>query len=133
MSDQDNRPHPAVEELRLRKLRARKEAEHDLELPTFMQPLVGLRSTPEYLGRRQAIMDAMLPHARDNVGRHMSAAEWQQFVDSLIGPMPPEDKDAAGRPRNPEWWLHHALSTDAREIRLEGMRAIRKAGIPLKR
>jgi hypothetical protein len=63
----------------------------------------------------------------------MSAAEWQQFVDSLIGPMPPEDKDAAGRPRNPEWWLHHALSTDAREIRLEGMRAIRKAGIPLKR
>jgi len=136
MSDQDSlwrKPHPAVEELRLRKLRARNEAEQDIEQPGFMQPLVGLRSRPEYLTRRDQIVGAMVDHARASVDRRLSTDMWRKFVGSLIGPMPSEDKDAAGRPRNPEWWLHHALSTDARDIRLEGMRAVRKAGIPLKR
>lgn len=89
----------------------------------WMAPANEIRGSAEYAKRRQELVAALRSAKRLVETRKFKVADWNQYLWKIAGPAPAEDADAAGRPRNRQWWLYYRLCCDADEIRREAFKA----------
>jgi hypothetical protein len=93
------------------------EQEDEADVWPWLRPAVELRKSATFKSRRAAIVEEVASLARAKPKRQRTGEDLRAMIHGCIGVMPPDNPDAAGNARNPDWWMWYVLVGEADAIR----------------
>jgi hypothetical protein len=113
----------------MRKRTEAEEQEDEEDVWPWLRPAVELRKSATFKTRRAAIVEEAVSLARTRPKRQRTGEDLRAIIHGCIGVMPPDNPDAAGNAKNPDWWMWYVLVGEADAIRRDVSKKLKAADI----